>query len=82
MAIQGDEVKILKEIHQENWQGMQEDTVAQAACMLQASKGKGVKSVRTDEWCDEGGLLTFHGHIYMPNIPKLRSVQEEGGELG
>ena len=50
---------------------MQEDAVAQAACMLQANKGKGVKSVRTDEWHDEGRLLTFRGRIYVPNIPKL-----------
>ena len=39
--------------------------------MLQANKGKGVKSVCTDEWQDKGGLLTFRGRIYMPNIPEL-----------
>ena len=72
VAIQGDEANILKEICQGNWQGMQEDTVAQAARMLQANKGKGVKSVCTDEWHNEGGLLTFCGHIYVPNIPKLQ----------
>ena len=71
MAIQGDEVNILKEICQRNQQGMQEDAVAQAARMLQANKGKGVKSVCTDEWQDEGGLLTFCGRIYVPNIPEL-----------
>ena len=46
--------------------------MAQAARMLQANKGKGVKSVCTDEWRDKGGLLTFHGCIYVPNIPELR----------
>ena len=72
MVIQGDEANILKEICQENRQGMQEDAVAQAARTLQANKGKGVKSVCTDEWCNEGGLLTFRGRIYVPNIPELR----------
>ena len=71
MVIQGDEANILKEIQQGNQQGMQEDAMAQAACMLQANKGKEVKLVCTDEWHDEGGLLTFHEHIYMPNIPEL-----------
>ena len=49
MVIQGDEVNILKKICQGNQQGMQEDAMAQAAHMLQANKGKGVKSVCTDE---------------------------------
>ena len=78
IAIQGDEANILKEIHQGNWQGMQEDAVAQAARMLQANKGKGVKWVCTDEWHNEGGLLTFRGCIYMPNTPKLqRQIVEQ-----
>ena len=77
-VIQGDEVNILKEICQGNRQGMQEDAVAQAACMLQTKKSKGVKSVCTDEWCDEGGLLTFCGCIYMSNIPELqRQIVEQ-----
>ena len=66
------ELFAIKEICQGNWQGMQEDAVAQAARMLQANKGKGVKSVHTDKWHDEGGLLTFRGRIYMPNIPELQ----------
>ena len=44
--------------------------MAQAAHMLQANKGKGVVDI--DKWHDKGGLLTFRGHIYVPNIPELQ----------
>ena len=78
VAIQGDEANILKEICQGNQQGMQENAVAQAACMLQPNKGKRVKLIRTDEWHDEDGLLTFHRCIYVPNISKLqRGIVEQ-----
>ena len=59
VAVQGDEVNILRDIRRGNREGLQEDSVAKAALALRSGHPPGTRSVRTDEWGLQDGLLTF-----------------------
>ncbi|GLB43833.1 putative retrotransposable element tf2 155 kda protein type 1-like [Lyophyllum shimeji] len=67
----GEEDKILRDIRRGNREGAQEDVVAKAAAALKSARS-GVRSVRSAEWSEDQGILTFRGRIYVPNIPELR----------
>ncbi|GLB41215.1 putative retrotransposable element tf2 155 kda protein type 1-like [Lyophyllum shimeji] len=67
----GEEDKILRDIRRGNREGAQEDVVAKAAAALKSARS-GVRSVRSAEWSEDQGVLTFRGRIYVPNIPELR----------
>jgi len=56
------EKNILKEIHQGNQRGDQEEPVAKAAS----------KTIRSAEWSEEEGLLWFRGKIYVLQNADLR----------
>jgi len=68
-VIEGLEKDILREIHQGNQKGDQEEPVAKAARELwQASS----KTVCSAEWSEDKGLLHFRGKIYVPWNMDLR----------
>jgi len=62
VQLKGPEQDILREIHQENQKGDQEEPVAKAVRELQQALDKTVCST---EWSEEGGLLWFRGKIYV-----------------
>jgi len=69
VQLEGPEKDILREIHQGNQRGDQEEPVAKAVRELwQASS----KTVRSAEWLEDKGLLWFRGKIYVPWNPDLR----------
>ena len=62
VQLKGPEQDILREIHQENQKGDQEEPVAKAARELwQASS----KTVCFMEWSENEGVLWFRGKIYI-----------------
>jgi len=61
--LEGPERDILREIHQGNQKGDQEEPVAKAARKLRQASSKMVRSV---EWLEDKGLLQFRGKIYVP----------------
>jgi len=68
VQLEGPEKNILREIHQENQKGDQEEPVAKAARELwQASS----RIVHSTEWLEDKGLLRFRGKIYVPQNPDL-----------
>jgi len=69
VQIEGPEKNILREIHQGNQRGDQEELVAKAARELQQAASKTVCST---EWSEEEGLLRFRGKIYVPRNTDLR----------
>ena len=60
--MEGPERDILREIHQGNQKGDQEEPVAKAAKELWQALSKMVRSV---EWSKDKGLLWFKGKIYV-----------------
>ena len=71
MLIQGPEKTILQDIRE----GLAthkatEEPVAAAACQLRRDKTHG--QLRTPEWGEADGLLTFHRRIYVPDSRNLR----------
>jgi len=60
---------ILREIHQENQRGDQEEPVAKVARELWQAASKTVHSI---EWSEEEGLLWFRGKIYVSQNTDLR----------
>jgi len=69
VQLEGPEKDILREIHQGNQKGDQEESVAKAAKELWQASSKTVCSV---EWLEDEGLLRFRGKIYIPWNPNLR----------
>jgi len=67
--LKGPEKDILKEIHQGNQKGDQEEPVAKAARELRQTSSKTVHSA---EWSEEEGVLWFRGKIYVPRSSDLR----------
>jgi len=63
------EKNILKEIHQGNQRGDQEEPVAKAARELRQAASK---TIRSAEWSEEEGLLWFRGKIYVLQNADLR----------
>ena len=63
VQLEGPEKDILREIHQGNQKGNQEEPVAKAARELRQALSKTVCSV---EWSEDKGLLWFRGKIYVP----------------
>ena len=68
VQLKGPEQDILKEIHQGNQKGDQEEPVAKAARELRQASSKTVCSA---EWSEDEGLLCFRGKIYVPQNPDL-----------
>ena len=72
IQLEGLEKDILREIHQENQKGDQEEPVAKAARELRQASSKTVHSA---EWSEDEGLLQFRGKIYIPwNLDLQRRV--------
>jgi len=69
VQMEGLEKNILREIHQGNQRGDQEEPVAKAARELQQAASK---TVRSTEWSEEEGLLQFRDKIYVPQNMDLR----------
>ena len=67
--MEGLEKDILKEIHQGNQRGDQEEPVAKAARELRQAMSK---MVRSTEWSEQEGLLQFRGKIYVPQNTDLQ----------
>jgi len=63
LHLEGPERDMLREIHQGNQRGEQEEPVAKAARELWQASSKTVRSV---EWSEEDGVLRFRGKIYVP----------------
>jgi len=66
---EGPEKGILREIHQGNQKGNQEEPVAKAARELRQASGKMVRSV---EWSEDNGVLRFRGKICVLGNADLR----------
>jgi len=62
VQLEGLEKDILRDIHQGNQKGDQEELVAKAARELQQASSK---TVRSAEWSEEEGVLQFRGKIYV-----------------
>jgi len=60
---------MLREIHQGNQRGEQEESIAKAARELRQASSK---TVRSAEWSEEDGVLWFRGKIYIPQNSDLR----------
>jgi len=60
---------MLREIHQGNQKGDQEESVAKAARELRQASSK---TVRSAEWSEEDGVLWFRGKIYVSQNSDLR----------
>jgi len=72
VQLEGPEKDILREIHQGNQKGDQEEPVAKAARELQQASSK---TVRSAEWSEDEGVLRFRGKIYIPwNLDLRRRV--------
>jgi len=69
VQLEGPEKDILREIHQGNQKGDQEEPVAKAAKELQQASSKTVCSA---EWLEDKGLLRFRGKIYVLRNPDLQ----------
>jgi len=69
LYLEGPERDMLREIHQRNQRGEQEEPVAKAARELQQASSKTVCST---EWSEEDGVLQFRGKIYVPWNSDLR----------
>ena len=69
VQLEGLEKDILREIHQENQKGDQEEPVAKTARELRQALSK---MVRSAEWSEDEGLLQFRGKIYVPQNPDLQ----------
>jgi hypothetical protein len=70
VRFKGDERNILQEVWCSLKDNVQEESVAKAARELQKDKGRGM--VKNTEWSESGGLLMFHGMIYVPKDRELR----------
>jgi len=68
LHLEGLERDMLREIHQGNQRGNQEEPVAKAARELQQASSKTVCSV---EWSEENRVLWFRGKIYIPRNSDL-----------
>jgi len=69
VQLEGLEQDILREIHQGNQKGDQEEPIAKIARELwQASS----KTVRSAEWSEDDRVLRFRGKIYVPQNSDLR----------
>jgi len=66
---EGPEKDILREIHQGNQKGDQEELVAKTARELRQALGKTVCSA---EWSEDDRVLRFRGKIYIPRNTDLR----------
>jgi len=63
---------MLREIHQGNQKGDQEELIAKAARELQQTSSKTVCSA---EWSEDDGVLRFRGKIYIPrNLDLQRQI--------
>jgi len=72
VQLEGPEKDILREIHQGNQKGDQEEPVAKAVRELRQASSK---TVRSAEWSEDEGLLQFRGKIYVPrNLDLQRRV--------
>jgi len=69
LHLEGLKRDMLREIHQRNQRGEQEEPVAKAARELRQASSKTVCSA---EWSEEDGVLRFRGKIYVPRNPDLR----------
>jgi transposase InsO family protein len=65
----GEEKNLLREIRELVKSGQIEESVGKVVEELRKS---GVKSLRSEEWSEEDGLLCFRGRVYVPNDPELR----------
>jgi len=62
LHLEGPERDMLREIHQGNQRGEQEEPIAKAARELRQASSKTVRSM---EWSEEDGVLWFRGKIYV-----------------
>jgi len=69
LHLEGPERDMLREIHQGNQRGKQEEPVAKAAREFRQASSK---MVRSAEWSEEDGVLRFRGKIYVPRNSDLR----------
>jgi len=60
---------MLREIHQGNQKGNQEESVAKAVRELRQTSSK---TVRSAEWSEDDGVLWFRDKIYIPRNSDLR----------
>ena len=72
LYLEGPEWDMLREIHQGNQKGNQEEPIAKAVRELWQVASKTVHSV---EWSEDDGVLRFRGKIYVPwNLDLRRQV--------
>jgi len=69
VQMEGPERNILREIHQGNQRGNQEEPVVKVTRELQQAASKIVCST---EWSEKEGLLQFRGKIYVPRNADLQ----------
>ena len=69
VQLEGPEKDILREIHQGNQKGDQEEPAVKTTRELQQALSK---TVRFAEWLEDEGLLRFRGKIYVPWNPDLQ----------
>src|ERR1700733_1281847 len=70
LNIVGEEHDILREIRWSLRDDQQEEAVAKAATQLRQDRTR--KTIRSTEWSETDGLLTFRGKIYVPKDRDLR----------
>jgi len=63
LHLEGPEQDMLREIHQGNQKGDQEEPIAKAVRELRQAPSKMVYSA---EWSENNGVLQFRGKIYIP----------------
>jgi len=69
VELMGVEQKILSDIRKGNWNGDQEEPIAEAAQELRRSTNG---TVHSSEWLNIDSLLRFRGKIYVPQSLDLR----------
>ena len=69
VQMEGPERDILREIHQGDQRGDQEELVVKVARELRQAASK---TVHFAEWSEEEGLLRFRGRIYVPRNADLQ----------
>ncbi|KAG5640341.1 hypothetical protein DXG03_009145, partial [Asterophora parasitica] len=65
-----EEDNVLKAIQWGNWVGAQEDAMAKVAQLVKALQ-IARWALCFSKWGEENGLLTFRGHIYIPDMVEL-----------
>ena len=69
LEVVGEERDLLREIRRGTESGEVKEIVVKAVKGLQKSS---TKSIRTEEWMMDKGILYFRGKIYVPNTADLR----------